>query len=143
MSVTVVTGAPCAGKSTYIRERAQPGDIVIDLDRIALALSVEGTPDHGYPPHVVNVAIKAREAAVNRALQLSYNTKVWVIHTAPNPRQLGTYRAMRAEVVLVDPGMSVCMERATRLRPYAIPVIRRFYEGTLAGGRGVNEEDQL
>lgn len=41
MRVRVVTGPPCSGKSTYVDEHANRGDLVIDLDRIAYAV--------GYP----------------------------------------------------------------------------------------------
>jgi predicted kinase len=30
--LTVVTGPPCAGKTTYVRNNAKPGDIIIDFD---------------------------------------------------------------------------------------------------------------
>ena len=40
----VVTGPPTAGKSSWIEARAKPTDIVIDLDRIALALAGPGAP---------------------------------------------------------------------------------------------------
>ena len=39
MTLYVVTGPPCGGKSTYVREHAKPGDFVIDLDRLALAIT--------------------------------------------------------------------------------------------------------
>lgn len=33
--LTVITGAPCSGKSTYLGQHARPDDIVIDFDAIA------------------------------------------------------------------------------------------------------------
>lgn len=35
MVITVVTGPPCSGKSTYVRTHARPGDIIVDFDAIA------------------------------------------------------------------------------------------------------------
>lgn len=32
--VTLVTGPPCAGKSTYVRQHAQPEDLVLDRDEL-------------------------------------------------------------------------------------------------------------
>ena len=37
--LTIVSGPPGAGKSTLVNERAQPGDLVIDLDQIIDAMS--------------------------------------------------------------------------------------------------------
>lgn len=39
MKTTVVYGAPCSGKTTYVRHEAKPGDIVFDYDEIAKALT--------------------------------------------------------------------------------------------------------
>jgi len=129
--ITVLTGPPCGGKSTYIRERAQQGDVIIDLDRIALALTVEGIPDHSAPEHVMQVAISARSGAIRRALRLGKVADVWIIHTAPKPQDMAAYRAVGATVLTIDPGMSVCLDRAAKLRPYAAAVIEQWYSGTL------------
>ena len=40
----VVTGPPAAGKSAWIQARAKAADVVIDLDRIASALTGPGAP---------------------------------------------------------------------------------------------------
>ncbi|MCJ2010442.1 ATP-binding protein [Methylobacterium sp. J-092] len=42
--LTIVCGPPGSGKSTYIRERIEPRDILIDLDAIMSGLS--GLPEH-------------------------------------------------------------------------------------------------
>lgn len=139
--VTVLTGPPCGGKSTYIRERAKPGDVVIDLDRIALALTVEGIADHSAPEHVMQVAISARRGAVRRALKLSKSVDVWIIHTAPKPQDLAAYRVVGAVVVTIDPGIEVCHERAARLRPYAATVIDQWYSGILHRTRRIVLDD--
>jgi hypothetical protein len=44
--LTVVVGPPAGGKSTWVLERAGPGDIVIDFDRLAVALTGEGRVSH-------------------------------------------------------------------------------------------------
>jgi predicted kinase len=33
--VVLVCGPPCAGKTTYVREHANPGDLIIDYDDLA------------------------------------------------------------------------------------------------------------
>jgi predicted kinase len=37
--LTVVIGPPAGGKSTWVLERAKPGDIVVDFDRLAFPSS--------------------------------------------------------------------------------------------------------
>ena len=36
--ITIVLGPPCGGKSTYVAEQAQSGDVVVDYDALAQAL---------------------------------------------------------------------------------------------------------
>lgn len=56
MALTVVIGPPAAGKTTYVLAHARPGDIVVDLDRLANALTCGGTDSHRH--------IRAAAAAV-------------------------------------------------------------------------------
>lgn len=101
------------------------------MDRLALALTAEGADDHSAPPHVMRVAMAARRAAVRKAMKLIGVADIWLIHTAPKPADLAMYRAARAEVITIDPGMDVCLERASELRPYAAEVISQWYSGSL------------
>lgn len=123
--VTVVSGPPCAGKSTYVAAHAEPGDVIVDLDRLALALSA-GTDDHAYPEHVRHVAIGARRGAIGRALLVT-EAAVWIIDTDPDYRAEAEYRQAGVTLVTVDPGEDVCLARAAELRPQMAGVIRAWY----------------
>lgn len=65
--IHVITGPPCAGKSTYVAEHAQKGDLRIDYDMIAQAL---GAPDsHSAAGVIKQAAFDAREGAIEAALK--------------------------------------------------------------------------
>lgn len=133
--ISVITGPPGSGKSTYIQLNARPGDIVIDMDRIASALWVPTTEEtHSYPDEVKTIAREARNAAVKSAIQTAHmarNLNVWVIHTDPSPGMRQRYRSASAKFVHLDPGMDVCIERVKERNPssarFIIPYIREYY----------------
>lgn len=125
--ITIVTGPPCSGKSTFITTNAKPGDLIVDMDRIALALSVEGTNPFEYSDKVRAVAMKARQAAVAEAVKVAQGERrlgVWIIHTDPSPEQRRGYRAAGAKFVEMDTPKKVCLERLTK-RPAQNHVIAR------------------
>jgi hypothetical protein len=112
--IQIVTGPPCGGKSTYINDRAKPGDIIIDMDVLALALTTPGTEPFTYSDKVRQVAYKARAGAVTEALIVAQGERyqnVYIIHTDPSPDQRAYYRAMGGRIVECDPGKEVCLER--------------------------------
>ena len=115
--LTVVTGPPCAGKSTHVRRHAQCDDIIIDLDRIALALAHEGTTHHAYPPHIRHIAINARAEAIRTALPLSRDYNVWIIHMQPSKRDWVAYKQHDARTIRLDPGYEEVMRRCANERP--------------------------
>ncbi|MFI2577710.1 hypothetical protein ACH5AJ_36555 [Streptomyces rochei] len=93
-SVTLVTGPPCAGKTTYVAARVQPGDIVLDQDVIGAA---------------------AMRAGLARVAAMTTGT-AWVIRCAPGPttraalaRQIGA-----TDVVLLRPDDAELFGRAAR-----------------------------
>lgn len=117
MTLYVVTGPPCAGKSTWVRERAQTGDIVVDLDRLALAITAEGTPHHSYPGHIRGAAIQVRRAAVSVALAYCRTGNSYVIHAKPSDKALKLYKRYRPQIVELTAPYSVLVERAKAERP--------------------------
>jgi len=115
--ITVVTGPPCSGKSTYIKENAKLEDCIIDMDRIALALSSEEITSFTYSERIRKVARAARNAAVKAALMQAQGERywgLWVIHTDPEPDVRSMYRSFGAQFVEMNPGKLVCLERLTK-----------------------------
>jgi hypothetical protein len=114
---TVITGPPCSGKSTYARGRAQPGDIVIDYDVLAVALTGPGADSHDHAPAVAEVTHAARAAAIEVALRLARQVDVYLIDSQPSARRLSDYRAAGANVVTLDPGRDEVVQRVREQRP--------------------------
>lgn len=132
--INVLIGPPASGKSTYVLEHAKPSDIVIDLDVIARALMpIQQERTHVYPDYVRHVAIGARKAALDRATRLAVGCTVWVIHAVPHPNTLAEYRALRYNIITVDPGREVVESRARLERPpHVWPIIGKWYASGLA-----------
>ncbi len=126
---TVVTGPPCGGKSTHVREHAKPGDLIVDLDLIALALSHNQTPTHEHTAEASHLAIGARFGVLARIPDVLGSANVWLIDTKPTRRAWQDYRAAGAVVVTCDPGYAVCVERAKRERPARwLAIIDNYYQ---------------
>ncbi|CAM5529259.1 hypothetical protein SALBM135S_00848 [Streptomyces alboniger] len=124
----VVTGPPASGKSSWIEARARPTDIVIDLDRITLALTGPGAAQWAQYPVAMKVAHRARYAAIDEAVKHLDETDVYLIHTMPSARWLARYRRHGAEVVAVDPGKDIVMQRIKDMRaPGLQAVATRWY----------------
>lgn len=125
---TVVIGPPRSGKSTWVRERAQRGDIVIDLDLLAGALTVGLDDTAPIPGQVRHVAIGARAEAIRRAMRLREPISVWVVHAMPTPAQRAEYVETGAELVVIDPGHDVVMARCADADATTQAAARRWYD---------------
>lgn len=117
MTLYVITGPPCVGKSTWVRERARQGDMVVDLDRLALAMTSEDTLHHEYPAHIRTAAIQLRKQAVVMAIMWARRGDSYVIHAKPPARALSQYRQAHAVMVELEAPFDVLMARAKAERP--------------------------
>lgn len=138
--ITVVTGPPAAGKSSYIAEHAKPGDVRLDLDEIAVAL---GSPDpHDAPETIRGLARTARAAALEQILD-GIDVDAWVIHTRIWPAQAARYEAAGADVVTVDPGIDETLARAAADgRPaWTEQAIRDWYAQSAETGKEAHVAD--
>jgi len=126
--IVIIAGPPCSGKSTYVKENAKNEDIVIDMDRIALALVPEGAKSFGYGDKVRKIARAARLAAVKEAIILAQGERyinTFIIHTDPSADQRRSYRSVNAQIVELDPGKDVCLSRL-ELRPEQNQLVARY-----------------
>lgn len=106
----IITGPPCAGKSTYVREHAAPNDVRVDFDAIAQCLGA-ATP-HASEGMPRECAFKARTAVINHLLDHADECDAWIIHTDPAEWQRDAYERAGAEFVELDVDMETCLARA-------------------------------
>lgn len=121
--ITLVMGPPAAGKSTYVREHARAGDLIVDYDAIALSL---GADPHAFGQTMHPVINAARNAMLR---QLRAGTtgaeRAWVLSANPEADRRFPYHA----IVMVDPGLEQTMlnaRAARRPRDY-LDAIRAWY----------------
>ncbi|MEU3836495.1 hypothetical protein IFE09_11310 [Streptomyces microflavus] len=132
----VVTGPPAGGKSSWILARARPTDIVIDLDRITVALSGPGAPQWNQDKLLVKVAQRARFAAIDEAVKHREETDVYLIHTMPSTKAAARYERLGARIIAVDPGRDVVMQRVRDMRADGmVAVATRWYTQQAKAGR--------
>lgn len=105
--IHVILGPPCSGKSTYVSEHKQEGDVVIDFDKLAQAFGSDAK--HSAPRAVKEVTFKARETAIEHVCK--EDLEAWVIHTSPTDKQREMYDAAGAEYIEMDTDMETCLER--------------------------------
>lgn len=105
--ITLVVGPPYTDKRQPIQRDARPGDLVIDYDEIASALTIDGSHNE----ELANVAQKAR-ASMIRALRAGDVKvgKAWILSSNPDAEQMFPYH----RVVVVDPGIEEALGNAVR-----------------------------
>lgn len=117
--IHVVTGHICSGKSTWVRDHAGPDDVVVDMDRLALALAAEGTTHHDYPDHVADIARVVRWFAIDEAVRLHRRGRwdLWIIHAYPDDVDMARYRRLGAAVKEMEADERTLRARALTERP--------------------------
>lgn len=110
--VYIVYGAPCSGKTTFVKEHANNDDLILDLDRIWEAVCLS---DREHKPG----RLKANVFGIRDCLidQIRTRTGQW-----RNAYVIGTYPLrtdrdrlsdlLDAELIFIDTPMKDCMDRA-------------------------------
>ena len=125
----LVIGPPAAGKSTWVRQNAKSGDITIDYDAIAAVLTPLKPGERTLPAPVAAVTKAARKAAIDMAIEYRNKVDVYVIHAMPSARMVAFYERLGAQVVTIDPGEQVVMQRCSAERPWQIrQAAKKWYQ---------------
>lgn len=130
VAVVLVSGPPCSGKSTFVAERAGPGDEVLDLDAIARERFGSRT---GWD-HLPRQWRAADDYIRSRTRQIAASgtaRSVWVVRGLPDghTRQLvaGFIKATR-RVLLLPPGEVLQARARTRPDPdQTLAAIHRWF----------------
>lgn len=109
--VYYVYGAPCSGKSTFVRENMQAGDLVLDIDRLWSALS--GQPEYVKPNEIKAVVFNARNAIFDSIKTRAGNWgTAWVIEGgALLGDRMRRIEALGAEDIFIDTPKDTCLAR--------------------------------
>lgn len=124
MAVTVIVGAPCAGKSTYAKEKQTEGSVVVDYDELAKAFG--STKPHESYGAVRTVALAARKEAI-RVILAGIDSEAFIIHTNPTKEMVDEYLKADAKFVLLDPSKETCLARATQRPETTAKAIEDWY----------------
>jgi len=77
ISVTVISGLPASGKTTYVRKHMQRGDLIVDWDFLHMALSGTSRP---CPEQLVPFVAEARDVILKRLERPAQGVRnAWVI----------------------------------------------------------------
>ena len=112
LDLNIVYGAPCSGKSTWVKSQAKPGDLVWDFDEVRSTLFGFDLHEKTYP---ANAIVMAMREAMYQELAKAKNriNKAWIIVT--NPAELRE-RFPRATFWVMDTSRKACLERVHQER---------------------------
>lgn len=116
--VYLIYGPPCSGKTHYIKEHMQDGDIVCEVDDIYAAISGNDPHDADLYAHEVALELRQHLLDIIRDRKGGWrNAYVPSIANTPEKVKVDAERINADEIIYIDTPYEVCMERAKN-RPF-------------------------
>lgn len=110
--VTIVYGPPGAGKTSYVKEHARRGDLIIDFDALYAALS--GLDWYDKPTALMPFVCEARDAVINRLHRNSEVQHAWLITSEPKANKRAALQVqLKAKLVFIETDPQECLRRIT------------------------------
>lgn len=107
----LVFGAPCSGKTTYVRAAMRKGDLVLDVDDLWKAIAQQ--PDHVKPRELNGIVFPVRDLILDKVRTRAGTwQQAWVISAEPYPS--GRQRLLErlgGEPIYMDAGEEECLRR--------------------------------
>jgi 5-methylcytosine-specific restriction endonuclease McrA len=109
--LTIIHGPPASGKSTYIAQHKQPGDIVIDLGVIKTQLS--GKVEYDTEKKWLRPAVDKRNQMLRALSTETRPVSAWFIVGAPTAKEREYWKEVLrpVHVVILDAPEDICIQR--------------------------------
>lgn len=112
--VYIITGAPCSGKTSFVKERLQANDLILDIDDIWEMVS--GQDRYVKPNSLKPIVFQLRDDIKGL---ISRGTGTWrnayIIESLPSPsdrnREADRYRAFNVEIITMETSEAECLQR--------------------------------
>lgn len=127
--VYLIYGSPCSGKSTYIKEHIQRGDLVCDVDLIYGAITNSLPHDAELYTHEVACQLDKTLKEIIRERKGNWkNAYVVSLANTEEKLQEAKDRIKADECIFIDTPYEVCMERAKERPFYFQWIIQEWFE---------------
>lgn len=110
-AVYLVYGPPCSGKTTYVLQHMERGDLIVDMDKLYQAVS--GCPVYDKPEQIKFNVYGLRSALIDqiKTRHGGFNT-AWVIGGYPNVAIRNRLAAvLGAEIIYIEMPKEICIKR--------------------------------
>lgn len=110
--IIIVHGAPASGKTSYVKEHMNKGDMVVDFDLIKESISMCFNRD--VPETLLDTAFEIRELLYRLIEERKVDARtIWVIGTLPTRKQRSELisRLHADEVIHIEATIDECIER--------------------------------
>lgn len=107
----LVFGAPCSGKTTYVRNVMRKGDLKLDMDD--LWASISGQPLHVKPKELNGIVFPIRDLILDKVmLRAGTWQQAWIISAEPYPSERKRLlEQLGGEPIYMDDSEEECLER--------------------------------
>lgn len=127
--IYLIYGSPCSGKSTYIKEHIQRGDLVCDVDTIYSAISMNASHDAELYTHEVACQLDKTLKEIIRDRKGKWkNAYVVSLANTEEKLQKAKDQINADECIFIDTPYEVCMERAKERPFYFQWIIQEWFE---------------
>ena len=115
MTLRMVVGPPCSGKSTFITTHAAPGVPRFDFEAVATTVAGTDTKDDT-PPPILEAVLAMRRGLMGWLLdpETIPQDDVWVANASPSESTVSRWVAAGGVFHVLDPGQDECVARAMR-----------------------------
>ena len=126
--VYIVYGSPCSGKSSYVSEVARRNDIIVDMDRLYQAISIN---DQYVKPRALTSNVFAMRDALIDSIRMrrGYWVNAYIIGGYPFESERTRLSAtLGAELIYIDTDRETCLIRASERPDGWTDYVERWFE---------------